>query len=427
MKRHFQKVASRRQPSLPGFPDRPEELEIRIPTMSWEQIGGDMSPDKYGGLIATADGDHIELLQIQPVREYVGDREAADAGFPFWTKEAWYDLDDLDPKSDEVKSALRSSGFDEGDQRIWLEEEATPEQRALAIAEALFSYGYKSEEGPAGWSDDLPDHEVKWWGDKVATIPEWVADEDESFRDDVLGYSDIRQKLEEMVEQMADQSSAQAWSTVGDQAADDAEHDGYDPKSLVGVAEFGDAVGVNGDIETEKTLKGVEDDLEKEGYEMLDVGGKVPSAEAMVSPEHAIRAVAKEMDIEEDVVEKAAEGLDWWPKKTYDEIASDTSGWANVWGKKDPHAHVEDGDYVVQGAYSDGTIVGGLGGGGGETFSLNDEQAAIKAAKELLRDPTFEGDVVTVITRDGELVWSSEPEGTEEARRRPRASARRRR
>jgi len=333
-------MMSRRQPSLPGFPDSPDPIEIRIPTMPWTQIGGDMDPGAHGGTIAMADGDHIELLNIQPVREYVGDKEAADVGFPFWTKEAWFDLADLDPSNEDVKSALDSIGMsleelgeEPGGQKAAGERGYTPEQRALVIAEALLDYG-RGDEGPSGWSEDLPDHEVKWWGDKVATLPDYVADEDESFRDDVLGYSDIRQKLEETVEEMADQHSAQAWSTIGDQAADDAERDGYDPETLVGVAEFGDAVGVNGDIETEKTLKGVEDDLEKEGYEMTEGGGQVPTEEAMVSPEHAIRAVAREMDIEEDVVEKAAEGIDWWPKRAHDEIASSTSGWASIWGKK---------------------------------------------------------------------------------------------
>lgn len=423
------RVMSRRQPSLPGFPDIPDTLEIRIPNMpQWEQIGGDMDPGAHGGTIAMADGDHIELLKIQPVREYIGDKEAAEVGFPFWTKEAWFDLNDLDLKNDDVRSALDSIGIDLNNPEEWFSEKSTPEQRALTIATALLDYG-RGDEGPAGWSEDIPDRDVKWSTGRVAPLQHELSGEDDEFKDDVLGYSEIRENLEQMVEQMADQGAAGAWSALGDQAVSDAEDAGYDPNTLVGVAEFGDAVGVNGDIETDKTLAGVESDLEKDGYEMLDGGGKVPSVEEMVSPEHAIRAVAKEMDIDEDVVEKAAEGIDWWPKRPHDEIASSTSGYAYVYGKKDPHAHVEDGDYVVQGAYADGTIVGGLGGFGGETFSLNDEAAAIAAAKKLLRDPTFEGDYVTVITRDGELVWDSRGKGNhnEEARqRRPRASARRR-
>lgn len=416
------KVRSRRQPSLPGYPDIPDELEVRIPTMSWEQIDGDMDLSGHGGTIAMADGDHIELLKIQPVREYVGDKEAAEVGFPFWTREAWFDIDDLNLKNDDVKSALDSIGIDLDNPEEWFAEKSTPEQRALTIASALLDYG-RGDEGPAGWSEDLPDYEIKPMTGKAVSLREYLSDEDEAFRDDVLGYSEIRENLKKMVEELAHQSSAQAWSTVGDQAASDAEREGFDPDSLVGIAEFGDAVAVNGDIEPERTYAGVEADLEKDGYEITDVGGRVPSDEAFVDPESAIRAVARDMGVDEDVVEKAAEGIDWWPKKRgHEEIASDTSGYAAVWGKKDPNAHVDDGDYVVQGAYSDGTIVGGLGGGGGETFSLNDEQAAIRAAKKLLRDPTFEGDLVTVITRDGELVWSSEPETdhTEEAPRRHR-------
>lgn len=392
----------------------PDTLEIRIPKMPmWEQIGGDMDPGAHGGILAKSDGDALEMLEIQPVRAHVGDKEAADIGFPFWTRTAYYDLSDLDPSKKEVQSALNSSGFDSGDQKTWLEEEATPEQRALAIAESLLSYGVGVDEGDSGWSDDVIHEDVKWWGDKVAGS-EYIADEDEEFKNDVLGYDEIRKNLEEMVEQMADQSAATSRSTLGDQDVDDAERDGYDPRSLVCVAVFGDAVGVNGDLEPEKTEAGVEADLEKDGYEMLDNGGRIPDTEEHVSPGHAIRAVAKEMDIDEDVVKEAAQGLDWWPKDRYDEIASSTSGTAYTWGKKNKHAHVEDGDYVIQGSWSDGRV--------SDSFGMNDEEAAVSAAKKLLRDPTFEGDEVTVITRDGELVWSSNPdEGnhTEERRRHP--------
>ena len=192
------KMRSRRQPSLPGFPDIPEKLEIKIPVMSgWEQIGGDMDPGAYGGLIATADGDHIELLEIQPVREYVGDKEAADVGHPFWTKEAWFDLADLDPSNKDVQSALESSGFDSGDQKTQFEDEATPEQRALVIAEALLMYG-RGDEGPSGWSKDLPDYEVKWSSGKTATLRDYLADEDESFRREVLGEEEEEEDIPEV-------------------------------------------------------------------------------------------------------------------------------------------------------------------------------------------------------------------------------------
>jgi len=336
------RMMSRRQPSLPGFPDVPDRIEIRIPTMPWTQIGGDMNPGTYGGLIATADGEHIELLQIQPVREYVGDKEAAEVGFPFWTKEGYYDLSDLDLKNDNVKSALQYTGFTEGDQKFQFEEEMTPEERALVIAESLLSYGSGADVGPSGWSEDLPGHDVKWWNGKVVPLPEYVADEDEAFKDDVLGYSDIRSKLEETVQEMADMGAAVAWSHVDDQTVDDLADEGYDPDSITAVADFGDAVAVNETPEHEKTAAGVAGELEAEGYEMTDRGGAIPTTEEHVSPEHLIRAVAREMDVEEDTVEDAAKGLDWWPKRPNDEIPWGAEGYASIWAKKKEGAGTEE-------------------------------------------------------------------------------------
>lgn len=61
---------------------------------------------------------------------------------------------------------------------------------------------------------------------------------------------------------------------------------------------------------------------------------------------------------------------------------------------------VEDGDYFISGAYSDGKIC--------ESFGFDGtEEAAIREARKMLRSPTFEGDSVRVITRDGELVFQS--------------------
>jgi hypothetical protein len=323
-------MASRRkQQNLPGIEPGATPVEVTIPTMEWQQIGGDMDPSAHGGTIAMADGDHVELLKIQPVREYVGDGDAAEVGFPFWTKEAWFDLDDLDPKNDDVRSALQSAGFDDdGDQRIWFEDEATPEQRALVIAEALLNYG-RGDEGPSGWSTDMPNHAVKWSNGRVSTIPEKLADEDEAFRDDVLGYGDIRTAIEETVERMADQNEAMAWSTPGDAMASDVEAEGFDPDTIVSIAEFGDAVAVNGDL-TDDTIHTVEGNLERDGYELTRYGGRIPSSEAEVSAEHVVRAVSKELDRTEEDVEAAAKSLDWWQE----EIPWSTSGDGSVWAKR---------------------------------------------------------------------------------------------
>jgi len=189
-----QQVRSRRQPSLPGFPDIPEKLDIQIPNMPmWEQIGGDMNPATYGGTIARSDGDALELLKIQPVREYIGEREAAEVGFPFWTREAYFDLDDLNPEHEDVQSALQFIGMsldelgeDPEGRKAAGERGYTPQQRALIIAEALLDYG-RGDEGPAGWSSDIyADDDVKWWGGGVQTIGDALAEEDDEFASEVL-------------------------------------------------------------------------------------------------------------------------------------------------------------------------------------------------------------------------------------------------
>jgi hypothetical protein len=105
-------VSRRKQQHLPGIEPGVGPIEIEIPTMDWEQIGGDMDPGTHGGTIATGDGDHLELIRIQPVRKYVGDKEAAEVGVPFWTREAYFDASDLDPSHKDVKSALDSIGME---------------------------------------------------------------------------------------------------------------------------------------------------------------------------------------------------------------------------------------------------------------------------------------------------------------------------
>ena len=335
-------ASRRRQQHLPGIePGDPQDIEIVIPTMGWEQIGGDMDPGTYGGIIATGDGDALELIEIQPVREHVGDEEAKDVGFPFWTKEAYFDLADLDPTSKDAKSALNSIGMS----LETLEEDFTPEARAIVIAEALLGWG-RGDEGPAGWSGDINiPEQVKWSSGKIAG-PEYLADADEEFRDDVLGWGDIKTALEEEVERLADESSAQGWSTAGDQMESDLEGEGFDSKSIVIEANFGDAIAVNGDLFvgpwaevldvkpndlwSEVGTAQFTEWLEANGYEYLDkMGGRVPSEEGYAQGETAIDAVAEELNRPREDVEKAAESLDWWQE----EIPRGTSGHTYLWAK----------------------------------------------------------------------------------------------
>jgi hypothetical protein len=157
-------------------------VDIRIGKHGWVQVGGDMDPGTYGGTIAKADGRSIELLKIQPVREYIGDREAVEVGHPFWTREGYFDADDLRLDREDVKSALSSYGHDTDEKRIAFLRELEPESRAMVIAEALLDYG-RGDEGSSGWAKDiLGDRRVKWWGSKQPRGWRYLEDEDREFR-----------------------------------------------------------------------------------------------------------------------------------------------------------------------------------------------------------------------------------------------------
>ena len=143
----------------------------------WRQIGGDVNPGTYGATIARFDGKAVEIMQIQPVRSYVGDREGLEVGFPFWSKEAYYDPEDLDPTSPDMQDVMRSCD---------IKPEDLPKKesdRLLYLAEAAISYGYRSDEGPCGWAKDiLEDARVSWWGPARARGWRYLADEDREFR-----------------------------------------------------------------------------------------------------------------------------------------------------------------------------------------------------------------------------------------------------
>ncbi len=57
---------------------------------------------------------------------------------------------------------------------------------------------------------------------------------------------------------------------------------------------------------------------------------------------------------------------------------------------------VTDPDYIVQGCYSDSRVC--------ESTGSDNEAEAVIMARDMFRDPCFEGDYVVVQTRDGELV-----------------------
>lgn len=151
-------------------------MELKMPTFAWKQVDGDMNPGTYGGTIAQADGQSIELITIQPTREYVGN-DARDVGFPFWSKEAYFDLSDLNPNDKSVASALKSIDLSHAQLN-----EMDPETRALAIALALVGYG-RGDEGHSGWAKDvIGDRRVQWYRSKGRQGWRYLADEDVEFR-----------------------------------------------------------------------------------------------------------------------------------------------------------------------------------------------------------------------------------------------------
>jgi len=152
-------------------------MKIEIPKQSWMQVGGDMNPGAHGAVIATADGRAIEIREIQPVIAHVGEGEAMEVGFPFWSRDAYYDLDDLNPRREEVRNAMHSFGLT--DEMLL---EMKPAGRAGAIAEALLSYGTGVDEGPSGWAKDVVPGRVKWWGSQRPAGWRYLSDEDAEFR-----------------------------------------------------------------------------------------------------------------------------------------------------------------------------------------------------------------------------------------------------
>jgi hypothetical protein len=151
-------------------------MDMRIGKHGWVQVGGDVNPGSHGATIAKADGRSIEIRRIDPVREHVGDREAVEIGHPFWSKDGYFDLSDLQPGARDVDSAMDSSGLTDEIMR-----DLKPESRAMAIAQALLDYG-RGDEGPSGWAKDVVPERVKWWSSKAPAGWRFLADEDREFR-----------------------------------------------------------------------------------------------------------------------------------------------------------------------------------------------------------------------------------------------------
>lgn len=111
-------------------------------------------------------------------------------------------------------------------------------------------------------------------GASMSGVLDWLpheAVEEDDLRDA------LKKALEDKVEEMGDQQAAEGWSTP------------EDPDTEWVIAEFGNAVAVNGDMILEGNIPNPPAD-----YELTRKGGRIPCSEAHVSMEHAVRSVAKE-------------------------------------------------------------------------------------------------------------------------------------
>jgi hypothetical protein len=293
MKRHFQVAAA---------DDAPEEIG---------QIG-DVNFAEHGGGLVFRRPQRQEDIYGDCFLEYIeppSDDLDFDDPNARWTVYR-VDLDPDVPNWGDLKDVASTHGQD-------------PKELAAAFASTnpmQRAWAYEAWAGHYGWNNFDSD-----------PLQLTCAEMNERYEADLDCFGSIQTEIEEEVERMVDQSAATAWSTPGDQLADDIAEEGYDPKSIVVLAEFGDATAVNGDIEPDKTVAGLEAELEREGYEYLDrFGGRVPTTEAFAYGEHVIHAVAKKLKVPVDQVQKAAEALDWWQE----EIPGSSSGHTYVWAKK---------------------------------------------------------------------------------------------
>lgn len=128
------------------------------PTAVWQQIGGDMTWEKHGLVLAKDDprGRQVHLVRVTPWLEH--DAEAAVTHGLYLVDEKTIDYDDLDPAGSEVRQALRSTGVrpDEYD-------ELGPSYKADMLAAVS---GYDDSRSVDKLADALPDapEKIAFWG-----------------------------------------------------------------------------------------------------------------------------------------------------------------------------------------------------------------------------------------------------------------------
>ena len=176
-----------------------------------------------------------------------------------------------------------------------------------------------------------------------------------------LGSNDISddtilKALNSEIDRLADNDGAASWAHIGDAMADDLREQGY--ADWIGIAEFGDALSVDGDIVVSQqwlhrlfspqelsrlgySRSGtgnplwneigkakLEDYLLDNGFEETDMGGTVPTDEQEVWMEFVINAVVYKLQIDEERVVNAVRSEGITGEATYVSVSGETSIWA---------------------------------------------------------------------------------------------------
>jgi len=293
----------------------------------WKEVGhvGDVNWPEYDGGPVLVDETGVYPPELEYVITPEEDYDKPRARWEIYRVV----LDQEVPSWGELEAVAESAGQDPDDLREAFESD-DPMERAWA---------YVTWAGHYGW--------VEFDQEPLSLTRLEV---EKRYDTDLGGRSGIISALEEVVERMADESQAEAWSSPGDQMLSDIADGGYDSDSAVVLAEFGDALAVNGDLlvdrgwEERLGLKPgkhprlwnevgshqLEGWLEQNGYELTDFGGRVPASEGYASGEHAAQAVAKDMKLPVETIEEVARSLDWWQE----EIPHGTSGDSSVWARR---------------------------------------------------------------------------------------------
>jgi hypothetical protein len=122
---------------------------------AWRQVGGDMTWERHGAVLAKIDGGWVELVRIVPWLEH--DHEAAVSHGLYLVDSAAVAVDDL-ADDQNIDQALRSLGMtrDEYD-------ELSPEYKAQALVDYA---GYDDSRSVDALADALPTRaeDIEFWG-----------------------------------------------------------------------------------------------------------------------------------------------------------------------------------------------------------------------------------------------------------------------